>query len=455
MLFRQGRRLDALDAFDEAIAREPRSAIAHSNRAHVLNTLERYAETVAAADQALALDAGLYFAWRARGQALLGLDRPGEAVDSYRAAVGMAGPAQRAMAQADVGLALAAEGRLAEAIAAYDAAETLDPRPPLIAYRRANARLLQRDFAGGWDDYEARWRPGLASGPSMGQMTEDLRARLTLAPTPADFAGARVLVIGEQGVGDQIMFASVLPDLIAVAASVACLVDPRLVRLVSHAFPQIELLAGLEPRLLDLTRFDRIVAMGSLPAAFRRTEGDFPGQAYLRPRPGIADAWRTRLGPADGRRRIGLSWRGGVKSTGATARSMPLEMLRPLLERPDCAFVSLQYGDVAADLAGINATMDRPIASFPPGEIDDFEDLAGLIGALDLVVTVQTTVAHLSGALGQPALVMIPRRPEWRYTAQGDHIPWYGSLTLLRQRDDAGWAPVIARAGQVLDAHPR
>jgi ADP-heptose:LPS heptosyltransferase len=124
---------------------------------------------------------------------------------------------------------------------------------------------------------------------------------------------------------------------------------------------------------------------------------------------------------------------------------MTLETLTPLLIREDCEFVSLQYGEVRAAVEAANAGLPQSIGVFDKAEIDDFEQLAGLIQALDLVVSVQTSVIHLSGALGRPCFTMIPRSPEWRYMIARPATPWYGSVRLFRQTDDSGWPAVIDR----------
>jgi ADP-heptose:LPS heptosyltransferase len=163
-------------------------------------------------------------------------------------------------------------------------------------------------------------------------------------------------------------------------------------------------------------------------------------------------AWRERLGPSGGRRPIGLSWRGGGPTTGAAARSIPLADLAPVLAAADCDFVSLQYGDVADEVAAVNAALPRPILRFEPGEIDDFEQLAGLVSALDRVVSVQTAVIHLAGALGHPCHVLVPNRPEWRYMAAGEAMPWYRSVRLFRQAAGESWSPAIGRVAAAIGA---
>lgn len=446
-----GQWAEALASFDQAIALDPDLAFAHNNRAQMLNALDRPGEALAAAERALALDAGLAHAWRHRGFALFCMNRLEEAAESYRHALDIATGPTRVDALCDLGMTLTALGRYDEARTALDAAVAAGPDAPMVRFRRAETRLLQGDFAGGWDDYEARWRVPVFTRAQGAEMTTDLRRRLTLAPRIQDLTGQRVLVVTEQGVGDEVMFASVLPDLARVAARVTCIVDPRLVRLLSHSMPQVEVVAARTPGRIDLAAIDRVVALGSLASMFRRTREAFPGRPYLSPSPTVPEAWRARLGARRTPLRVGISWRGGLPRTRTAARSLDLAALRPLLVRSDCEFVSLQYGDVEAELAACNADLPRPIRSFPRQDIDDFEDLSGLVVALDAVVTVQTALAHLTGALGQTGLVMIPQAPEWRYGAGGERMAWYGSLRLLRQAHDGDWPPVLARVGEALD----
>ena len=121
-----------------------------------------------------------------------------------------------------------------------------------------------------------------------------------------------------------------------------------------------------------------------------------------------------------------------------------------MLDVADCEFVNLQYGDVGQEVAAANAGRANPIRLFPRAEIDDFEDLAGLTANLDAVVSVQTSLVHLAGALGQTCLALLPHRAEWRYTGSGETMPWYRSVRLLRQAEPGAWGPVIAQAGAAL-----
>ena len=444
-----GRTAEALESFERAATLAPEMAVAHSNRAQALNALGRHEAALAGAETALALNADLANAWRHRGQAQFALEQFEAALGSHGAAL-LRG-ASRSDVLPDMAMTLAALGRCDEAMALYDEVCASRPDDPMPRYRRAFVRLVTGDFAGGWADYEARWAETFKAGHDTGAVTADLRHRLTLHPSAKDLAGKRVLVLDEQGIGDKIMFASVLPDLAASAADVTCIVERRLLSLCAHALPRIAFRAGRGPGVVDPDHFDVIVAMGSLPGAFRRSVEAFPGRPYLAPRPAITEAWRQRLGPPSTRLRIGVSWRGGVATTRTLARSMDLARLSPILDRPDCEIVNLQYGDVADEVASANAGRARPILSFPADQTRDFEQLAGLVGALDAVVTVQTTLAHLAGSLGQTAMVMIPQSPEWRYGTAGPAMPWYASLRLFRQREAGDWAPVIGEIGRALD----
>jgi hypothetical protein len=300
-----------------------------------------------------------------------------------------------------------------------------------------------REFEAGWPDFEHRWATPMFTSRSAGHVTQDLRARLTLAPRRGEFIGQRVLIVAEQGIGDEIMFASCLPELAAEARSVAVVCDPRLTRLFRESFPMVAVVGG---DALDPDRFDQVVALGSLAHAYRARRADFKGAPYLRPSTAARSRWADRLGPRNIRKRVGISWRGGLKRTGAEGRSMALQTLGPLLSRESVEVVSLQYGDVAAEVAAVNAQLSRPIRVFDPAEINDFDELAGLVANLDLVVTVQTAIVHLTGALGVPGRVMIPRKPEWRYGAEGDDMPWYRSIRLYRQKPGEPWDDVVARA---------
>jgi hypothetical protein len=195
--------------------------------------------------------------------------------------------------------------------------------------------------------------------------------------------------------------------------------------------------------------YDKILAMGSLGRLYRNRIEDFPGEPFLAPRPAVRAAWAARLGPKPSGLRIGFSWRGGTDRSGGSRRSLTLEQLAPLFSLPDCEFVNLQYGDTRDELAAAGV-LASAVRSFPPAEMEDFEDLAAIVAELDVVVSVQTALVHLCGAIGQECLTMVPHAPEWRYGLEGSTMPWYRSVRLFRQPEPGAWEPVIREVTDVI-----
>lgn len=449
-LGRLGRPDEAVARYGQALAINSDHPAALSNRAAQLISLGRPGEALADLDRALGLNPRLGAAHRLRGMALFALGRALEALESIDAATLLLG--QRADILLQRGQALTVLGRFAEGERDFARAAALQPGDMEYQFQHGVAALRLGRFDIGWRAYEHRWRiPRLGPQNSL-YAASGLAGRMTLDFELADVAGKAVLLIDEQGVGDHIMFASMLTDLAATAGRVTCLCSPRMLGLFEASFPGIAFLPTVPGETLDIRPYDILIPMGSLGRLYRNTAADFPGVPYLRPRDAVVAEWARRLEPRSRRLRVGLSWRGGADASSRAKRSMALEALRPLLRRPDCAFVSLQYGDVADEIDAVNAGLDRPIMSFPAAQIADFEQLAGLALGLDVVVSVQTALVHLCGALGAPCLAMIPFLPEWRYGAQGERMPWYDSVTLLRQPTQGQWDPVIEAVGDRLDA---
>lgn len=439
---------EAIACFDQVLARYPDYLPALNNRASQRLETQDNLGAIEDAGRALALKPDLASASRFLGRAYVALRRFDEALKALEVSERHApdnadNPSIRAAA-------LTGLGRFEEAAATLDLAVARDPNNANYLRARAYARLRIQDFRGGWDDHEHRWRAKAFWSRSRGPVPETLIGRLDVAQTAADLAGKRVLLIGEQGVGDQIMFASMVPDLAGVAAQVTLATSPRMRPLMEASFPGVENLETIHG--LNAKRFDKFVAMGSLGYAFRNDLADFPRTPYLSASPSVRADWARRLGPKTTPLRIGISWRGGSEATYSGARSMSLDLLRPIIGRGDVECVNLQYGDVAAEVEAFNATLKRPIRLFPREDIDPFEPLAALVQNLDMVVSVQTSIIHLSGACGVPCLVMIPFIPEWRYGASGPTMPWYGSVRLFRQSERGDWAQVLADIDAALDS---
>jgi len=242
-----------------------------------------------------------------------------------------------------------------------------------------------------------------------------------------------VVVYGEQGVGDEIMFASCLRDL-AKTNDIILDCDGRLEGLFKRSFdfPVYGTRFKTETPLLDNHTPDYQCAIGQLPHFYRNTPEDFPWEGYLTPDPERSLQWRALFDTFKGRK-IGLAWTGGLPNTGKKKRSIELSDMKTILNDKD-TFISLEYKPVSEDLGDIKT---YPRATAKGGDIDD---LAALVGELDAVITVCTTVVYIAGALGIPCYVLVPDQPGYRYGIEGD-FPWYGSVTLIRQ--DGSWQETL------------
>ena len=343
-------------------------------------------------------------------------------------------------------IVLGRQGRLDEAIAVCN--RLLAARPDMHEARlnRALALLRLGRFEQAWADYEAR-----------------KQARSNYIPRPFRFpewrgeslAGKSILIYAEQGLGDEIMFASCLPDLLHVAGRCVLECSPRLERIFHRSFPAVLVHGATQSDpdtgwLAHAGRIDCQIAAGSLPGHFRRQWSDFPRHAgYLHADASRVAHWRERLAALGAGAKIGVSWRGGMASTRRELRSMQLIDLAPVLKTEGCEFVSLQYGDCSGELAALASAHGITVHHWQHA-IDDYDETAALVSALDLVISVQTAVVHLGGALGKPVWVMVPAAPEWRYLQSGEAMPWYPSVRLLRQSQRGDWTPVIARVAQDL-----
>lgn len=313
---------------------------------------------------------------------------------------------------------------------------------------KSYANLKSGRFAEGWRDYHARLtRPSARERPYRFPRWDGRAA-----------PGARLLVYAEQGLGDQIMFASCIAEARALVGSLTIECHPKLVALFARSFPDCEVRPSIpfgQPAdwLAQVPAFDLQAPMGDLPVYFRPGWESFPAHhGYLRADPDRVASWRVRLGELGAGRKLGLSWAGGAPGTRRHLRSLPPEALLPLL-RADALFVSLQYGDCASDLAAIRALSGVALPHWPE-TIEDYDDTAALVCALDGVVSVCTAIVHLCGALGRPVWVLTPSVPEWRYLHEGERLPWYPSARMVRQVAPGDWEGPVAALGALLAGGP-
>jgi hypothetical protein len=351
-------------------------------------------------------------------------------------------------------MVLQQQGRFQEAV---DVAEKLlseEPNLHEVRFNRGVVLLTRGEFREGWRDYEARkhlrdFRPSRMPWPHWDG-------------SPLD--GKTIYVCGEQGLGDQIMFASCLPDVISRAQRCVIACTPKLEKLFKRSFPAADVVvsgkAGAGGKTSPVPEgIDYQVAMGSLPGSFRTSDAAFPRHSgYLRAEPSRVEYWAERLNGLGSGLKVGISWRGGLSSTRRSLRSIALDEWLPILRRTGAHYISLQYTDCGEEIKAVQ-TKHGIVVHHWQEAIDDYDETAALVSSLDLVITVQTALAHLAGALGKTAWVMIAAVPEWRYMASGDTMPWYPALCLFRQDAPGDWARVIDtvadRLGELLTPHRR
>jgi ADP-heptose:LPS heptosyltransferase len=267
-----------------------------------------------------------------------------------------------------------------------------------------------------------------------------------------------VLVYREQGLGDEIMFASCLGDLMRSGAR--CLVDcdPRLRPLLRRSFPEIEVVEDIDALEMGHSTgsrtIDACLPIGSLPGVFRTSRAAFePARAYLRADASKASGWRERLAALGPGRKIGIAWRGGLFKTGRALRSLTLDQLLPLLRMQEVHWINLQHRDDSAERERIQREHGVQLTTWSEA-LQELDETAALVSELDLVVTVCSSIVHLAGALGRPVWTLTPAAPAWRYFLAGDSLPWYPAVRLFRQRAAGDWPPVVddiasaLRAGQ-------
>lgn len=431
----------AIVCYRTAAECDPQSADALCLLGYALFKAGLYADSRDRFEAALRLVPSMLQAHHNLGLVFLETAAPDRALECFERALTI--DSSRIESRAGRAHALRDLGRLEEAVAHYDEILAVEPLFADAVINRSYALLMQGRYAQGWAAYDERFASG-------GEVGRDFHRPPWKGEPPG---GRRILVYAEQGLGDEIMFASCIPDLAARGAQCIVECNTRLARLFARSFPQATVHGGTKRDdaswLKRLPAPDFQVSMGSLPRFFRASAADFPARsAYLRADPASVDRWRAGLAPGPAMR-IGIAWRGGSLRSRQFARSIPLSLWTPVLSDNRAAFYSLQYGETAGELAALRASHGIAVTDFGTA-LDDVDELAALIIALDLVITVDNTIAHLAGALGRPVWVLLPASPEWRYPRSGETMPWYPSMRLKHRALHETWDCVLERVASAL-----
>jgi len=430
-----GRPQEAMDQYRCALALRPDFPEAHLNLGNSLRELGRFEEAGAAYMTAIALRPQYAEAHNRLGLVHSRMNRPLEAIACYSAALSL--DPKMTIAYSNLGSALTDLNRHEEALPMFRRAREIEPEAAEPAWNEALARLALGDYERAWPDYETRWRAA-----ELQILTRDFSQPVWDGQT--DIAGKTILIHAEQGLGDTVMCARYVPMVIERGARVIVEVQKPLKRLMS-AIPGVAQTVAYGETLPD---FDTRVSFGSLPRAFETTIDTIPKQIPYLTAPAESPALEALSASDDARPRVGICWAGNPAFPTDHNRSIPLPVFSELLRTPGIRFVSLQQnlkpGDdqILAEFGNIDLDSDRKGSGL--------HDTAALMSKLDLVITVDTVIGHLAGALGRPFWVLLAFYAYWPWMRYRTDSLWYPTARLFRQAEIANWTGVIERVSSAL-----
>lgn len=414
---------EALSILDAGLAAYPGNPHLLNNRGVILFHLQRYPEALGSLDQALMVEPNYAAAHLNKGEVKIRQGLFTQALRDIERAMALRPNYIQALCAK--GIAEKLTGRLDEAAATFEAALHISPNDPYALTNRGELRLLRGDMEQGWVDYNARWHTRGHEAPllswSVPQWTPDMPA-------------GHVLVFVDQASGDVIQFARYLNVLRATNSKVTLVCRARLHRL-------------LQPLTEGMTVLDHVpeegdytaqIPLTNLPYACRTTDATIPPAPYLFAEAALVEQWRDKIG-AHGFK-IGLCWRGSQDRRADPKRSVPLAALAPLAALPNVRLFSLQMAEsIGTDAETMRSLRIENLAEDLDRGPDGFVDTAAAMSNMDLIVSCDTSIAHLAGALGLPTCLMLQFVPEWRFMIGRDDSPWYPSMRLLRQAELDKW----------------
>ena len=446
----------ALALIEKAVRLQPAHAQFQYNLGVVCGVLRRTDAALVAYREAARLEPMHASAWLNLGNGLLESDQLDQAIEAYQRHLQV--KANDPAATLALAIALYSARRFDLARPYYEKSVALASGDARAHWEFAHWLLMTGDFGRGWEEYEYRF--------------DAVGSNVWNYPYPfprwegEPLAGKTIILHGEQGLGDEIMFASIYPEVIAEARHAIICCQPHLAPLFRASFPGATVHEQLRadedawtrrpvPWLNTTAPIHYQIPFGSLARLRRRSRDVFPAQSgYLKADAAKVAVWAGKLGHLTGKR-VGLCWAANPAIQDAVAarrsrkKSLALQMLEPLLEVPGAHFVSLQTWEAARQLADA-APATRARILDVSAELQDFSDTAALMMNLDLVITVDTSVAHLAGALGKPVWILLPWQADWRWHDQGQSCEWYSSARLYRQPALNDWDAVVAQVKKEL-----
>lgn len=429
---------EAVLMVEEHLVKNPDDAHALTVLASGLKKLNKPAEAYYVAQYAVKLRPDRPETWNAVGHTAQQLWRQDEALSAYRKALQRAKTDdQKALYNNNIASVYLDNGEFRKAEGPVrDSLKIKDDR--MARHNLGLCLMAQHKWEEGWEAYSA----------SIGTSN---RLKVKYRNPPEDTwdgnKGQTIVVYGEQGLGDEICAASMLPDVIRDSKKVIIDCDVRLEGLFKRSFPEASVYGTRWAKPEEGRRWkespddlDASVAAFEVGKFYRKKDEDFPGTPYLKPDPERVTMWRA-LFEQKKKPVIGISWTGGTWHNAGQYRNVPLKDWKPIFDSVDAHWVSLQYKDASREIEG------TPVVQYPFGTLTrDYDDTAALVASCDLVISMQTSVVHLAGALGQRTWSMIPTTSQWRYGESGESIPWYQSVKLYRQGKT--WEPTIKKIAE-------
>lgn len=331
-----------------------------------------------------------------------------------------------------------------EAIDMLDKAVELNPSGAERAlWNRSLAYLELGDYERGFRDYDIGDR---------NDRHKDRKYNSDITPIWDGAPDKVVAVFGEQGIGDELMFASMLPDMLKDCKQVILDAHLRLVEIFRNSFPNLIVYGTREEETVPWHKYHKIdakIPIGSLGKFYRKKEQDFPGTPYLNADPALVQKYKVKLENMGNKPKIGFSWRGGVKTTNSSERYIPLELWKEIFDL-DCDFISLQYNPNSINEIKPIEEKYKICLNHWPDILEDYDETAGLVSNLDLIISVPQSVVHLAGGLGISAWQLSPKKAMWQVGPYGKDAPWYSCVKNIWQEESDNWQPVMKKAKEKL-----
>ena len=450
-LYKQGRLTQATQVYRQTIELQPSHTEAHYNLGLALQQQEQFDQAIQIYQQAIALQPNFVAPYNNLGILLTKQRKFDQAIKIYRQSIEI--DPDNIEIYNNLGVIFQELGELEESAQSYHKAIKINPKFAEAHKNLGIALLLKGELDDGWKHYE--WR----------NKCDDFPTENRIFPQPiwdgSNIAGKSILVWAEQGIGDQIMFASIFEDLLKTKVDTIVECERRLIPLFQRSFPQIDFVPQenpIQPRLLD-NSVNFQVPMAGLGQWFRTEERSFLSNKnfYLHACPEKTLKIRNKYQKlANGKMLVGISWKStGIDQTKAETKSTSLENWKPILSRQDCFFINLQYGDVRQEIEEY-ASVQNNLPIYLDEEIDSLEnldDFSAQVSVLDLVMSIDNTTVHMAGALGKKVWNLLPHIPDWRWMLKRKDTPWYPSMKLFRQTSMNNWSDVFQQVSLELNQY--